>query len=195
MEAGRPLAPDTLPLTPTVEMRLLVPDQAEAIFATVERNRAHLRQWLPWVDPSTEAAHTRSFIEQHVKLRDEGLSFAYSFWEAGQVLGMIGVHDIAPPLCCAAIGYWLAESAQGRGIITQAVPRLLHICYDTFELERVEIRCAAGNQPSAAVPERLGFTYEGTLRHGQLLHGAFVDLRLYSLLRGEFYSASASRAS
>ena len=169
-----------------VEARPLMPDHAEAIFATVEANRAHLREWLPWVDVSTEPAHTRAFLEDHARLFDAGRSFGFALWENQRVIGMIGAHDIVAANHQGAIGYWLANEVQGRGLIVNATREILRLCYDRYGMERVEIRCATGNVRSRAVPEKLGFTFEGILRHAQLLNGSFVDLRLYSLLRGEF---------
>lgn len=190
-----PAPPQVLDLFNGASLRLLEPNQAEAIFATVDANRAHLREWLPWVDTSTETAHTRAFLEHHAGLMAAGHSFGYSMWQGGRVIGMIGVHDIVPALHCGAIGYWLARAAQGRGLVTEAVRRILPVCYGVYGLERVEIRCAVGNHRGSAIPERLGFTFEGVLRHAQLLHGVFIDLRLYSLLRGEHYKDNASGAS
>ena len=43
-----------------------------------------------------------------------------------------------------------------------------------------------GNQPSNAIPQRLGFTLEGTERDGELLSsGEYMDINVYSLLRKE----------
>jgi ribosomal-protein-serine acetyltransferase len=70
--------------------------------------------------------------------------------------------------------------------MTRAVRALLAMAFDGLALERIEIRCAAGNVRSQAIPKRLGFTYEGTLRSAQRLHGRSVDLRIYGLLREEW---------
>ena len=53
------------------------------------------------------------------------------------------------------------------------------------DMERVEIRAGTGNKRSRAVPERLGFTYEGTLRRAQIVDGKWLDSAVYSMLREE----------
>jgi ribosomal-protein-serine acetyltransferase len=178
--------PPRLPPIGAVELRALKAAGAEAIFATVDESRAHLRVWLPWVDSSQDPSATRAFLEQHERSAAEGGTAGYALWENGRVIGIAGLHDIDASNRAAAIGYWLAAAAQGRGLITETVRRLLDLGFGGLELERIEIRCATGNTRSWAVPERLGFAFEGVLRHRQWLNGRPVDLRLYSLLAGEW---------
>jgi ribosomal-protein-serine acetyltransferase len=47
------------------------------------------------------------------------------------------------------------------------------------------IQCGVGNRRSSAVARRLGFTLEGIARRAQLLHGEFIDLEVWSLVRPE----------
>jgi len=53
-------------------------------------------------------------------------------------------------------------------------------------LHRVEIRCAAENAKSNAVPRRLGFKLEGTHREAELLNGRYRDLLIYAMLQSEW---------
>jgi ribosomal-protein-serine acetyltransferase len=59
-------------------------------------------------------------------------------------------------------------------------------------LNRVEIHCAAGNTKSAAIPRRLGFTLEGTIREGQFLNGRYHDTLLFSMLKREWVQLQRS---
>ena len=56
---------------------------------------------------------------------------------------------------------------------------------DKINLNRLMIKVARGNTQSIAIPTRLGFTFEGIERNGELLHGQFVDLEVYSLLKSD----------
>ena len=49
-------------------------------------------------------------------------------------------------------------------------------------LYRIEIRCAVQNEKSRAIPEKLHFTNEGTIRDGEWLYDKFVDLVIYGML-------------
>jgi len=84
------------------------------------------------------------------------------------------------------IGYWLGKSFRGRGVMTDACREVVRYSFRELELNRVEIRCAAGNRASRAIPSRLGFTHEATLKEAQLLYGTYHDLEIWSVLRKDF---------
>ncbi|WP_321476712.1 GNAT family protein [uncultured Paludibaculum sp.] len=176
---------------PDLELRALDASHAEEIYTAVEANRDHLRQWLPWVDFSHSPADSLKFLQDMEKKRAAAQTLVYGIWPAGGALaGVIGLHDVDLTNGNLQIGYWVAKSQAGRGLVTRACQAMLRLSFETLQMERVEIRCATGNERSCAVPQRLGFQFEGILRHWQKLNGVYVDMRLYSLLSAE-YRASA----
>jgi ribosomal-protein-serine acetyltransferase len=84
------------------------------------------------------------------------------------------------------IGYWLAPPLQGRGVMTQCCRFAVRYGFLTLDLNRIQIAAGTENLESRAIPERLGFTFEGILRGRENLYGTFVDHAMYSLLRSEF---------
>jgi hypothetical protein len=93
-----------------------------------------------------------------------------------------------------SIGYWLAESAQGRGIMTRTVRTLVDHAFGEWRLHRVEIRAAVGNRRSRAIPERLGFTEEGVAREAELIGDRYLDQVIYSVLAGRWSEMLAPAA-
>ena len=91
----------------------------------------------------------------------------------------------------AAVGYWTAPEARGRGITTTATRLLCGWLLDDLGLHRLELHAAATNEASNAVAARLGFTLEGTMRDGMVLSAVGdlpmerVDSNIWGLLRGE----------
>ncbi|MFT5749516.1 MAG: ribosomal-protein-serine acetyltransferase, partial [Ancylomarina sp.] len=82
------------------------------------------------------------------------------------------------------IGYWLSETYQKKGIVTQSVKCMCQFAFDELRMNRIQIRCAVGNEPSKKIPQKLGFVFEGIERDGELLTGGvFTDLEVYSKLK------------
>lgn len=172
-----------------LSIRSYLKADAAALFAAVEANRAHLDAWLPWVEHTRSVDDTREFIRLTARQLADNAGFQGGIFTPDGLAGGIGCRTIDWANRKVEIGYWLAESAQGRGIVTSAARLLIGHCFAGWKLNRVEIRCAAGNTRSCAVADRLGFTFEGTQREAQWLHGKGMNLRLYSLLAREWAAA------
>jgi ribosomal-protein-serine acetyltransferase len=166
----------------SLELRLLEDRQADELFALVDANRAHLRQWLPWVDETKSADDTRNFIRRTLEALARNDGFTTGIWHDGRIVGVVGLHYIKWTSRKTEIGYWLAESAQGKGIMTRTCRALTAYLVEELKLNRVEIRCNSGNHRSRAVPRRIGFTEEAILRQAQLLHGEYQDDVVYAML-------------
>lgn len=172
------------PIAGDAELRPLEPAQAEELFALVDRERERLRVWLPWVDPTRSVDDTKEFIATQLVKAECGEELTVVLKVAGRVAGVIGVRlDSRDPT--ADIGYWIAAEYEGRGLMTTAVRAVIDRLFLDAGIHRIEIRCAAGNSRSRAIPQRLGFTHEAVLREAQRLQGRFVDIALYSLLSSE----------
>jgi len=85
------------------------------------------------------------------------------------------------------IGYWLAVSYQGKGLMTKTCKMLVAYAFVEYQLNRVEIHCAIGYIRSRAIPERLGVTQEGVLREAAWLYDHFVDHVVYGMLAREWH--------
>jgi ribosomal-protein-serine acetyltransferase len=69
--------------------------------------------------------------------------------------------------------------------MTEAVRALVDHALSVWELNRVEIHAAAENRRSRAIPERLGFRQEGTLREAEFVDGRYLDTVVYSMLAAD----------
>jgi len=159
---------------------------AEAVYAVVERNRAYLRQWLPWVDQTRSPADVRQFIRAALSQHDAGLGPNCGIWREGVPLGSIGCHTIDWPNRKCSLGYWVDASLQGTGIVTRCCTAMLNYLFEELELHRVVIQCGTGNLKSCAIPRRLGFTREGVAREAEWTGGRWVDLVVWGMLRQEW---------
>jgi len=165
-----------------VYLQLLEERHAPLAFAAVDRDRAYLGKWLPWVDQTTEVDYTVGFIKSSLEQFANNEGLAAGIWCGDELIGGIGTHRIDWLNRRVEIGYWIASRFQGRGIVTAACRVLIDHAFGEWKLNRVEIHCASGNEKSCAIPKRLGFQFEGVLREAQLLNGEYLDIEVYSML-------------
>lgn len=169
-----------------LELELLSQDHAGELFDLTDSNRAFLRQWLPWLDSNKYLQNTVDFITYSEKQYAENSSLQLAIRYRSKVTGMIGFHKVDWLNHSTSIGYWLGEAYQGRGIITRSCRCLIDYAFGNLGLNRIEIRCAPGNTRSRAIPERLGFREEGTIRQAEWLYDRYVDHIIYGMLRADW---------
>ena len=172
-------------ITIDAELRLVEARHCEEIFAVVEKNRAHIRRWMPWVDATRSVEDVKKWQQTAAEQFAKNNGFHAGIWWQGKYAGSIGFHAMEWMHRKTSIGYWLDEAAQGRGLMTAACRAMARHALGELKLNRVEIRCAVGNEKSRAIPKRLGFTEEGRLREVEWLYDHFEDHIVYSLLAGE----------
>ncbi len=102
----------------------------------------------------------------------------------GEAAGGIGIHpqgDIH--VKCAELGYWLAESYWGKGIMTGAVKEMTEYAFDKFDILRLYARPFSNNTGSQRVLERTGFKLEARLEKSIYKYGEVLDELIYSMIR------------
>lgn len=176
----------TLRVDDHLELRALELRHATPLFRLTDANRAHLREWLPWLDTTRSVRDTRTFIRDSREALAEMTMMQTGIWERDELIGAIGLNRIEPINRRAHIGYWIARTHEGRGIVTRACLRLIRFGFEHLDLNKIEIMCEPRNLRSRAVPERLQFVEEGTIREAQWLNDRFVDLVVYGMLASEW---------
>jgi len=69
-------------------------------------------------------------------------------------------------LCAIEVGFtWLAASAQGTGLNTEAKYLLFRHAFETWDVARVDLKTDARNDRSRAAIEKTGARFEGVLRN------------------------------
>ena len=168
-------------------IRLVELDDADELNRVVDANRDYLAEWLPWAGES-RLETVVEFVHRATAQAEANNGFQANVVDSeGAIVGFIGFHAVDWPNRSTSIGYWLAEGEQGRGTMTEAVRALTAHAFTVWGLNRVEIRVAVGNERSAGVPERLGFTKEGVLREVERHADGFKDNVVYSILADEWH--------
>jgi ribosomal-protein-serine acetyltransferase len=173
-------------LSDQAEVRLLELHHAQAAFDAVATDRAHLREWLPWVDATHTVDDTRAFIGKSLRQQADGLGMVLGIWCEGEFAGTVGCHPFDLANRRVEIGYWVASRFQGRGLVTSACRVLITYLFDEVGMHRVELRACVGNERSRKVAVRLGFQEEGVMRKAMLRLGQWDDMVIYGLLREDW---------
>lgn len=171
-----------------LSLRMFTIGDADELFTLTMASKDHLKEWLGWLDYTETVEDTRKNIESRLKAIVEtgGYPKSFAIIYDNQIAGTIGFNDLDPYNKCGAIGYWLGETFQGKGIMSQALEALIDYGFKDLGLHKIEIRVAEGNAKSRALPERLGFKQEGVLRDAEWLYDHYVNHIVYGLLKDEW---------
>ncbi len=115
-----------------------------------------------WIQRQTEE-DSMAFIQGAMQQAMQNNGFQAGIWSHGELVGIIGTHQIHWINRTVSIGYWLGEGYQGKGIMTKACQAVIRYLFEECGLHRIEIRAAVDNQKSRRIPERLSFSLEGIL--------------------------------
>jgi ribosomal-protein-serine acetyltransferase len=166
-------------------LRLFDEADAQELHGLIETNRAYLARWLSWAT-NQDFDDTLGFIHGTRSQLNDNDGFQAAVIVGEGIAGVIGYLGVDWVNRSTRVGYWLDEGHQGKGTMTAAVRLLVNHALAVWDLNRVEIRAAVENRRSRAIPERLGFRREGTLRQAELIDGRYLDSVVYSMLSADW---------
>ena len=182
--------------TPRVIVRCWTPEDAPAAKKAEDESREHLRTFMLWADRGPE-----SLGEVIDKLRlfrswfDAGEDFLFGAFskDDGSCIGGAGLHPRVGK-GGIEIGYWVHAGHVRKGIATEMAGGLTRAAFELGRMRWVEIRTATQNIASAAVPTKLGFVHEATLKERlELPNGAIADAQVFTLLARDYDASAAKR--
>lgn len=100
----------------------------------------------------------------------------------GEVVGAIGIHpqtDIHRKN--AEMGYWLAQSYWGKGIMTKAIMQMVDYGFKNFDITRIFATPYGTNIGSQKALEKAGFILEGKFEKTLFKNGEFLDELVYAV--------------
>jgi len=162
-------ADSTVPSSLITERLLLrVPHGGDSslVHAAICESFETLSVWMPWARRLPDLAESQAFVrEAAARFRNrEELNYLIFPRQRGPLLGAISLHSIDWSVPRFEIGYWLRDSAQGKGLMTEAIRALTAMSLERLGAERIEIRCDSRNERSAAAARRAGYELEAVLR-------------------------------
>jgi RimJ/RimL family protein N-acetyltransferase len=182
--------------TQRLVLRCYEPTDGPLLAESIEESLGHLRPWMPWAHAEPEPLEEK--IQRVKRFRGEfdlGQNFIYAILnpEETKLVGGTGLH---PRLGAEEleIGYWIHKDFINQGLVTESTAALVKVAYEIVRVHRVEIHCDPVNFASAAIPRKLGFTHEGTLRANMRFLDHWRDSMIWGLLESEYPASPSSKA-
>jgi RimJ/RimL family protein N-acetyltransferase len=154
-----------------------------------------------WVPRAHEVGE---YIDQQLERHEQGRLAPYAQIDlaTGRAVGATAFWDPRSlpdrGLYAIEVGFtWLAASAQGTGLNTEAKLLLFRHAFTVFGVERVDLKTDARNARSRAAIEAAGAKFEGVLRNWSRSwapgeDGRLRDSAIFSITRQEWPEAEAA---
>ena len=171
-----------------ITLMALQPQDEEKLYELIEWNRGHLEEWLPWIHSITSLEDCQEFMKSIEYSDIFSGKWVYAIWYKEQLVGLMDFNEGDKELNQIAIGYWLGEYYQGKGIVTRAVTASLDYVFDVQQIHKVLLKFVKHNEKSQAVALRLNFQWEGIQQEAGTLNGETVDMITYSMLYRDWWN-------
>lgn len=130
--------------------------------------------------PYTEA-DAKGFIEMATS---DPQKFIFCIEKNNEAIGGIGLHpQIDIRRKNAMLAYWLAEPYWGRGIMTEAIEKIVAFGFETMDIHRIYAQVFHTNIASQRVLEKSGFTLEAKFEKAIIKNNELLDEWIYAIRR------------
>ena len=183
----------------TQRLILKAPKSGDGIMINeaIRESHAELKPWLTWAEPlpSPEKSEEMNRLSVAQYLRREVFRMNVLQKSAGLFVGVTSLHHINWSVSAFEIGYWVRTSLAGKVYAKESVLGITDFAFELLGAQRMEIRCDPRNDRSAAVAQKAGYTFEGTIRHDMrerddTLSSAYV----FSMIRPEWEAQQHKQA-
>lgn len=156
-------------------------DDADAIFNYAKNpNVSRYTLWEPHKSTQDSLAYIKEYIFDYYS---QGVPepFGIALKENPQkIIGTVGCFWTSKKAKAMELAYAIGEEHWGQGLVAEASQAVMEYCFKEFSLKRIQARCKAENKPSARVMEKIGMTYEGTLKSAVYHRERFWDMCYYA---------------
>ncbi|MCC3423422.1 MAG: GNAT family N-acetyltransferase [Microcoleus sp. PH2017_01_SCD_O_A] len=137
----------------------------------------------------TSIEDTKYFLKSLTKMykRKELVDWGIVHKAEKKFIGTCGYVEWSMTHSRAEIGYALSARYWREGYMSEAVNAIIEFGFREMLLNRIVGRCEVNNIASARVMEKVGMQLEGILRQQLFVKGRYWDLKIYSILREEFF--------
>lgn len=167
-----------------ISLRPLESDDVDALNGLVVRNREFLAPFEPARDEEFYTARFRAGeVARLLAAADAGTTLPFVILLDGTLVGRITLNNVVRgALQSAAVGYWVDQAANGRGVASAAVAEVARIAFGELDLHRLEAGTLLHNHASQRVLAKNGFVQYGVAPRYLRLAGQWQDHVLFQRL-------------
>jgi len=171
-----------------LQLRPLAEGDAAALFTAVDSSRAGLKRRLRWVASVASAEDCRGFIRASCAAAQRGEREVYAVIESrsGALVGVAALQGMLAVPGLAELSLWIRCDRQDRGYAAEAGKLLVTHAFRRDVLHKLYARIDPANRPARKVLQKMGFRYEGCLRHDRRRNGRWIDQECWGLIRVEW---------
>ena len=164
-----PLSAECQLRTPRLIVRLPRAGDAAAIAAYYRADFEHLKPYSPAIESYPEESYWHT-----------GISFINAEFDAGQSCRtfLYELDDrtvFRGPFYACYLGYSIAATHEGRGLMSEALQALIDYAFDELGLHRIMANYMPRNHRSAVLLKRLGFKIEGHAKDYLFINGQWEE--------------------
>jgi ribosomal-protein-alanine N-acetyltransferase len=167
-------------------MRKMLPKDADDMYEYAQDPA--VTQFLLW-EPHVNVKFTQSYLK-FIQTQYASASFfdwAVTLPESGKMIGTCGFAAIDLENDTGEIGYVINPDFWGMGYATEALGRVMSFGFGVLGMHRIYVRIMSGNLASERVAKKCGMRHEATLYSSLLVKGEYRTIKIYAILRDEFY--------
>lgn len=167
-------------------LRVAIPEDIPQIIKYFNDNKTYLTPFYPrWSDGFFTEEYWQYQVESNFLefINDHSLKlFIYIRNKPTQIIGTVNFSNFIRGVAhFCYVGYSLAETAQNKGYMTEALKAATDYVFQELNFHRIMANYMPHNRRSGNVLKRLGFVVEGYARDYLMINGKWEDHILTSL--------------
>ena len=160
------------------------------VFNLIQKNKPRLIDSFPKLLSATETLEeTKNFVQQKIFDWNKNKAFGFLIFHksANLLIGHFNLKDIDWKLRKCELAYFIDEDFNHQGLTTEALHRLLSVCFEELHFMHVFARIVTTNTASQKVVEKAGLKYEGAfLKDYTTYDNQIVDTYRYGISKEDY---------
>lgn len=140
--------------------------------------------WAPVSDISIARERMKCWVECYKE--NNFYQWGIELKDNNELIGIINLHNIDECNNSAETSYILSPRYWRKGIMTEALKKILKFAFVNVELNRIQADLFDGNEASKKVMVKCGMISEGVNREKYFKNGKYIDSIQFAIIKRDF---------